>query len=55
MKTYLIAAVLFVVPTIVVIAMNPTAAKQSLQDVQKWSKKTFPAPKPKPKPPRRRG
>jgi len=54
MKTYLLAAVMFVVPIIGVIAMNPNAAKQSLKDVQKWAVKTFPTPKPKKKFRRRR-
>jgi len=55
MKTFLIAGFLFVVPSIGVIAMNPQAVKQSVENADKWVKETFPEQKPKKKRQRRRG
>lgn len=50
MKTYIIAAVLFIAPIVGVIAMNPSSTEQCVKDAKKWLVKTFPTPKPKPRP-----
>ncbi len=46
MKTVLTAAILFLIPIIGVVAMNPEAAQQSFQEARVWAEKTFPKPAP---------
>ena len=46
MKTVAIAAILFSLPIIGVVAMNPEAAQQSFKEAYAWAEKTFPKPAP---------
>ena len=47
MKTVALAAILFSLPIIVVVAMNPEAAQQSLKKAYAWAEETFPKPAPR--------
>lgn len=49
MKTVVIAAILFSLPIIGVVAMNPEEAQQSLKEARDWAEKTFPKPAPRTK------
>jgi len=46
MKVVAIAAVLFSLPIIGVVALNPEAAQQSFNEAYAWAEKTFPRPAP---------
>jgi hypothetical protein len=43
-KTLFVAAICFLAPIAIVVAMNPEGAQKSLKDAHAWALKTFPPP-----------